>query len=329
MNTEFISIWIFIPLLIIFVFLIVLYFSVKKRKKKPALLLINTKEELKILGKKVIKEADKVKAAEKMLLVSDAGVHVSSYIIKKALSEKGGALEDNIYKVIYEIVNSVPMELRLSNDRIYIFLVIGVNGVGKTLSCVKIAHFLTHQGYSPLLIAGDTFRAAAIEQIITLGRRVNIPVFHQKEGAAPSAVVFDGISYAKREGYNPVIIDTAGRSHVNQNLIEELKKVVRVIEKVNSRKPDEIFVVVDANIGQSSIRQILSFKEVGDVSGIILTKMDSTAKGGVVLHIIREEGIPVKFVSFGEDVESIDYFNPERFAQEFCEPFNILKGGGL
>lgn len=319
---------ILISALFVLLFLI-FYISFKKwgKKGKPDLLLIRTREDMELIGRKVLKEGDKVKTAEKMLLLSDAGIEVSAYIIKRALTEKGGQFEENIRKVVREITGSIPSHLNIFNDRTCVFLIIGVNGVGKTLSCVKIAHFLSRNGYKPIIVAGDTFRAAAIEQLLILGKKAGVPVFHQKEGADPSAVVFDGISHARKAGFNPVIIDTAGRSHINRNLIEELKKIVRVVGKVNGREPDEILVVIDANLGQSSIRQILSFREVGNLTGVVLTKLDSTSKGGVVLHIIKEEKIPVKFVSFGEDIESIDYFDPEKFTERFCGVFSILKGG--
>jgi fused signal recognition particle receptor len=194
-----------------------------------------------------------------------------------------------------------------------IILVVGVNGVGKTTSIGKIAHRLKNQGKKVLLAAGDTFRAAAIDQLEIWGSRVGVDVIKHQEGSDPAAVVFDAIQAAKARKIDVLICDTAGRLHNKTNLMNELGKVRKVVEREYGDASKEILLVLDATTGQNAIQQAKIFKEAVDVSGIVLTKLDGTAKGGVVLGISSELDIPVKLIGVGEAMNDLQEFNPNDF----------------
>jgi fused signal recognition particle receptor len=190
-----------------------------------------------------------------------------------------------------------------------------VNGVGKTTTIGKLALKFSKEGRSVLLVAGDTFRAAAIEQLEIWGQRVGCPVIKHQSGSDPSAVIFDGLSAAKARGTEVVIVDTAGRMHTKFNLMEELKKMKRVMDKALPGSPQETLLVLDATTGQNAVSQAKQFHEAIGVTGIVLTKLDGTAKGGVVVAIAEELGLPVKLVGVGEGLEDIEAFS----AQDFVE----------
>jgi len=197
----------------------------------------------------------------------------------------------------------------------YTIMVIGVNGSGKTTTIGKLAHYYNSQNQKVLLGAGDTFRAAAIEQLNIWAERTQSRIISHKSGADPSAVVFDSIKAAKAGGIEVLIIDTAGRLHTNANLMEQLKKMKRVISKEIENGPHEILLVMDATTGQNGLAQARVFHEALDLSGIVLTKLDSTSKGGIVIQIIDELNIPIKFIGTGEQLEDLRNFNPKEFAE--------------
>jgi len=203
--------------------------------------------------------------------------------------------------------------------RPWVILFLGVNGVGKTTTIGKLAAQYQSDGKKVLLVAADTFRAAAVEQLDIWGQRVGVDVVKHRPGADPSAVVFDGMQAAKSRGTDVVLIDTAGRLHTKVHLIEELKKIRRVITREQPDAPHETLLVLDATTGQNGLQQARVFKEATEISGIVLTKLDGTAKGGVIVSIQEEVGVPVKYIGVGEEVEDLQPFDPTRFVQALFE----------
>jgi len=208
-----------------------------------------------------------------------------------------------------------PVPLAVSPEPPTVYLFVGVNGVGKTTSIAKVAHRLQRQNKRVLLAAGDTFRAAAIDQLQIWAERLGCDIVKHKEGADPSAVVYDAIQAARARGMDFVLADTAGRQHTHARLMEELKKIYRVSEKALGRAPDEVLLVLDAVAGQNAIRQAEEFTRALPVTGIILAKLDSTSRGGAVLTIRRQLGIPVKLVGLGEKADQIAPFDPDAFVE--------------
>jgi len=196
-----------------------------------------------------------------------------------------------------------------------VILVVGVNGTGKTTTIGKIAWRLKELGKTPLMVAGDTFRAAAVEQLTVWSRRVGCEIVKQDEGGDPAAVVFDGCAAARSRGADVVLVDTAGRLHTQVNLMRELEKMRRVIEKQLPGAPHETLLVLDATTGQNGLRQAQEFQQAVDVSGVVLTKLDGTAKGGIVVAIHETLGIPIKLIGMGEQLEDLRPFEPEVFAR--------------
>jgi fused signal recognition particle receptor len=208
-----------------------------------------------------------------------------------------------------------PAPLAVSATPPTVYLFVGVNGVGKTTSIAKVAHMLQRQGKRVLLAAGDTFRAAAIDQLQIWAERLGCDLVKHKEGADPSAVVFDAIQAARARGVDFVLADTAGRQHTHARLMEELKKVHHVTEKALERPPDEVLLVLDAVAGQNAIRQAEEFARALPLSGIVLTKLDSTSRGGAVLTVRQQLGIPIKLVGLGEKADQIAPFDPDAFVE--------------
>ncbi|MFE8695213.1 signal recognition particle-docking protein FtsY [Cytobacillus sp. FJAT-53684] len=214
---------------------------------------------------------------------------------------------------IYEAGGDVSSELNIQTDTLTVILFVGVNGVGKTTTIGKLAHKFKNEGKSVLLAAGDTFRAGAIEQLEVWGERVGVEVIKQGAGSDPAAVMFDAVQAAKSRKADILICDTAGRLQNKVNLMKELEKVKRVIEREVPGAPHEVLLVLDATTGQNAMIQAKTFKEATDVSGIVLTKLDGTAKGGIVLAIRNELEIPVKFVGLGEKMDDLQEFNAEQY----------------
>ncbi|GLB59387.1 signal recognition particle-docking protein FtsY [Cytobacillus sp. NCCP-133] len=214
---------------------------------------------------------------------------------------------------IYENAGEVSAELNIQPDGLTVILFVGVNGVGKTTTIGKLAHKFKREGKSVLLAAGDTFRAGAIEQLEVWGERVGVDVIKQGAGSDPAAVMFDAVQSAKSRKADILICDTAGRLQNKVNLMKELEKVKRVIEREVPGAPHEVLLVLDATTGQNAMIQAKTFKEATDVSGIVLTKLDGTAKGGIVLAIRNELEIPVKYVGLGEKMDDLQEFNAEQY----------------
>jgi len=257
---------------------------------------------------------------EEILITADAGVSTTMEIIKR-LRDRAYERKISQTEEIKELLKEILIEL-LDMGKSHelniepapaIILMVGVNGVGKTTSIGKIAYALKKDGKKVLLAAGDTFRAAAIDQLEIWGKRVDLDVVKHQEGADPAAVIFDAIQSAKARKYDVLICDTAGRLHNKKNLMNELGKVVKVIDREFSEANREILLVLDATTGQNALQQAKIFKEVTNISGIVLTKIDGTAKGGVVLAISNELNIPVKLVGVGEGLSDLQRFVPVDF----------------
>jgi len=209
-----------------------------------------------------------------------------------------------------EIVNS---NLNVNKDGLSVYLFVGVNGVGKTTTIAKIAAKLKSEGKKVLIAAGDTFRAGAIQQLVEWGKRVGCEVVTGKEGSDPSSVIYEGIQVAKREHYDVLLCDTAGRLQTKVNLMKELEKMKKVISREVPQSPQDTLLVIDATTGQNGLNQAKAFIEATDVTGVVLTKLDGTAKGGIVLAIRDKYGIPIKFVGLGEKVTDLEYFDIEQY----------------
>lgn len=259
---------------------------------------------------------------EDILISADIGVNTVMKFIDKL---KSRVKKENILSAsdLKEIIVDEMFIIYVQNDIIVnkinyaeegptVILFVGVNGVGKTTSIGKIAHQLKEEGKKVLLVAGDTFRAGAIEQLKEWGSRIGVDTVY-KEGADPASVVFDGVTKAKNENYDVVLIDTAGRLQNKVNLMNELDKMNRVIGKIIDDAPHETLLVIDATTGQNGISQAKSFQEITNITGIILTKLDGTAKGGIVLAIKDTTNIPVKFVGFGETKDDLKVFDIEKY----------------
>ncbi len=261
---------------------------------------------------------------EEILVMADAGVTTAEEIVQR--------LRDNVFKKNLRKVKDVKAEIRnicaemLSGGETLDFvtvpsviLVIGVNGVGKTTSIGKMAAMFKEEGKKVILGAADTFRAAAIDQLEIWAERADVDIVKHKEGADPAAVVFDTISAGKARNADVIICDTAGRLHNKKNLMEELAKIYRVIDRQLPYADREILLVLDATTGQNAVNQAKEFKEVAEITGIILTKLDGTAKGGVVLSIKNDLKVPVKFIGVGEGIDDLRPFNPHAFAEGLFE----------
>jgi fused signal recognition particle receptor len=275
------------------------------------------------LGKKTIDE-DLVNELEGLLFSADLGVKTSSQLIdgvqqglKRGDLGDPDKLKDFIKQEIYRILKSGerPLSIDLSQTKPFIFMVVGVNGVGKTTTIAKIAHQYSSQGRKVLIGAGDTFRAAAVEQLEIWANRVGADLIKQSKGTDPSAVAFDSIHAAKARNIDLVFIDTAGRLHTKVNLMEELKKVKRIIGRECPGAPHEILLVLDATTGQNAISQAKLFNEAIGVTGIALTKLDGTAKGGIIVGITEELNIPIRYVGVGEGIDDLKEFNASEFVQ--------------
>ncbi len=256
---------------------------------------------------------------EEALIASDVGVETASFVLKD-LKERfkrqelssSAQVKDRLKQVLFEILAGRSSQLSIAASP-SVILVVGVNGTGKTTSIGKLAYRLHGEGKKVMLAAGDTFRAAASEQLSIWGARTGIPVIKHREGADPSAVVFDAVTAAKAREMDVLIVDTAGRLHTKSNLMEELKKVKRILSRELPGAPQETLLVLDGNTGQNALVQAKMFNETVGVSGIVLTKLDGTSKGGIVFAINKELGIPVKFVGIGEAMEDLRSFDPKEF----------------
>ena len=260
-----------------------------------------------------------------LLIMADVGVDTSEYIadtLRERLKEKKiketEPAREEFRAILRELVGE-GAPLTLGEKGVSVILVIGVNGAGKTTSIGKIANCLKQQGKKVMLCAAETFRAAAIEQLEVWANRSDVPLIKQKEGADPAAVVFDAAGAARKQGVDVLIVDTAGRLHNKKNLIDELAKINRVISRELPEATRDTLLVLDASTGQNALVQAKEFRKAAEISGLVLTKLDGTAKGGIVLAIKRELGIPVKFIGVGEGIDDLQTFNGTEFIEAFFE----------
>jgi fused signal recognition particle receptor len=263
---------------------------------------------------------------EETLIYADVGASTTAGIVERLETEAGSgelaggeALTRRLQELLADAARAGEDRIDLRHDPTVI-LVVGVNGTGKTTTIGKIAwHLRNDLGRDVLLAAGDTFRAAAVEQLAAWGERAGVDVIRAKEGSDPGAVVFDAIEAARARGSDVVIVDTAGRLHTQQHLMDELRKVRKVIARQIPDAPHETLLVIDATTGQNGLRQAMLFREAVDVDGIALTKLDGTAKGGIALAIAQELGVPVKLIGIGETIEDLRPFDPDDFARALLE----------
>jgi len=280
-----------------------------------------------LLGKKVVDEA-LIESIETLLLTADLGVETTAFFIanltqrlKRNELKNGEAIFDALKTMMLETL--IPIEKPLTIDpqhRPYVILMVGVNGTGKTTTIGKLAKRLQQEDKSVMLAAGDTFRAAAVEQLKVWGERNQVPVIAQQTNSDSASVIFDALQSAKSKTIDVLIADTAGRLHTKSNLMEELKKIVRVIKKIDETAPHEIMLVLDACLGQNTLTQAKQFHEVVGVTGITLTKLDGTAKGGIIFAIAKQLSIPIRFIGVGEQIDDLRLFQAKPFIEALmCE----------
>ena len=264
-------------------------------------------------------DEDLLDELEEALIMSDIGVDTSVEIInnlrqkvKKENIKNTEDVKNALRELMKEILNVETKDLKI-NTTPSVILVIGVNGVGKTTSIGKIANSLKKDGKKVMLAAADTFRAAAVEQLEIWANRSNCEIVKKNEGADPASVVYEAIQKAKQNNIDVLICDTAGRLHNKKYLMDELFKIQKVIDKELPNADKEVLLVIDATTGQNAISQVKAFKEVAPITGLVLTKLDGTAKGGVVVGIVNENKIPVKFIGVGEQIEDMEIFNSDDF----------------
>ncbi|SER20927.1 fused signal recognition particle receptor [Pseudomonas sp. NFACC02] len=274
------------------------------------------------LGKKAIDD-DMLDELETRLLTADVGVEATSLIVRnltQKVARKQLTDSDALYKSLQSELTEMlkPVEAPLvikSEHKPFVILVVGVNGAGKTTTIGKLAKKLQLEGKKVMLAAGDTFRAAAVEQLQVWGERNKIPVIAQHTGADSASVIFDAVQAAKARGIDVLIADTAGRLHTKDNLMEELKKVRRVIGKLDEQAPHEVLLVLDAGTGQNAINQAKQFNQTVQLTGLALTKLDGTAKGGVIFALAKQFGLPIRYVGVGEGIDDLRTFEAEPFVQ--------------
>ncbi len=265
---------------------------------------------------------------EELLVMSDVGIHTAEKIcdeLRDRVKKENITNPQEIHRLLAEVISEIlkgGQELDISTKP-SVILVIGVNGVGKTTTIGKLAANFVRQGKRVTLAAADTFRAAAIDQLQIWAERAGADIIKQNEGSDPAAVVFDSISSAKARGSDIIIVDTAGRLHNKRNLMAELEKINRIIDRELPDAAKEVLLVLDATTGQNAVNQTKEFKTVAGITGIVLTKLDGTAKGGVVLAIKEELNVPVKFIGVGEQIDDLQPFDPDDFAKAlFADDYN-------
>ncbi len=273
-----------------------------------------------VSGKKI--DEDLYEELETALLTADLGVDTTDTIIEKLREESklrelkdASALKNNLKNILKDILKpcAVPLEIKKNNGLPFVILMVGVNGAGKTTTIGKLALKYKEQGMSVMLAAGDTFRAAAVEQLKEWGNRTNTPVVSQPTGSDSASVIYDALTSAKAHNTDVLICDTAGRLQNKDNLMEELKKIVRVMKKIDENVPNEVMLVLDSTTGQNAVSQMKIFGEAVNVSGLVLTKLDGTAKGGVVFALADKFKVPLRYVGIGESKEDLRVFDVDHF----------------
>jgi len=274
------------------------------------------------LGKKEI-DAKLLDELEEILITADLGVNttldlldeIRSKVSRQELKDPQALKLALKEKILTFFAGYDAEEMKMPGDGPFIIMVVGVNGVGKTTTIGKMANKFVRSGQSVLLVAADTFRAAAIDQLKVWGERVGVEVVAKEYGADPSSVIYDGLDYGVARNFDVILVDTAGRLHTKVNLMEELKKIKRVISKKIAGAPHEIMLILDATTGQNSLSQASLFNEAVGLTGLTLTKLDGTAKGGIVVNISHDFNIPIRFIGIGEKLEDLRDFDPEEFIE--------------
>ena len=262
---------------------------------------------------------------EATLIQADLGVETTQTVLEylqEAVRTEGLTRTEQLYKTLKEALLALleePRPLNINDRPLSVILIVGVNGSGKTTSIGKLAHRLKRAGRQVMLAAGDTFRAAAIEQLQKWGDHVGVPVIASQPGADPGAVVYDAIHAAQARGCDVLIVDTAGRLHNNYNLMQELAKIRGVIAKLIPGAPHEVLLVLDGTTGQNALKQGVKFAEAAEVTGLIVTKLDGTSKGGMIFSVMTELHVPVMFLGLGEGMDDLVYFNPRSFVDSLFE----------
>jgi fused signal recognition particle receptor len=265
-------------------------------------------------------DVDTIEALEEVLISADIGVTATERVIGavKARARGGRSLRDLVKEEIrgvFAAVESVP----IVTHRPVVTLIVGVNGTGKTTTVGKLANRLKNEGLKPLICAADTFRAAAVEQLEIWAERAGVEMVRAREGADPAAVVFDAISSGKAKGRDPILVDTAGRLHTRVNLMNELEKIRRVASREVSGAPQEVLLVLDATVGQNGVTQAREFMGAAGVNGIVLTKLDGTAKGGVAVAIASDLKLPIRYVGVGEAIDDLVPFSADEYVDGLFE----------
>tara|TARA_B110000879_G_scaffold202527_1_gene279021 strand:- start:685 stop:1830 length:1146 start_codon:yes stop_codon:yes gene_type:complete len=289
-----------------------------------------------ILGKKKI-DAELLEDIETQLLLADVGVdatnrisHALTQAVKRNELTDGNALMQALKAQLHDMLTPLEQplvsQLHESENTPYVILMVGVNGAGKTTTIGKLAKQLSLEGKKVMLAAGDTFRAAAVEQLQVWGERNQIPVIAQHTGADSASVIFDAFNAAKARGMDVLIADTAGRLHTQHGLMEELKKVKRVIQKLDEKAPHEVMLVLDASIGQNALTQATQFHDAVGVTGITMTKLDGTAKGGILFAVAERLSIPFRYIGIGEDISDLRAFEATAFVDALFDEERLLEG---
>jgi fused signal recognition particle receptor len=265
-------------------------------------------------------DVDTIEALEELLIMADVGVAATDRIIAAVRSQTkaGKSLRDAVKDEIRAIFAAIPSAV--SNGHVpHVVLIVGVNGTGKTTTVGKLAQLLKSSGKQPLVVAADTFRAAAVEQLEVWARRAGVDLIRAGEGADPAAVVFDGIASGKAKGRTPILVDTAGRLHTKVNLMNELEKIRRVAAREVDGAPHEVLLVLDATVGQNGLNQAREFMNIAGVNGIVLTKLDGTAKGGIAVAIACELKLPIRYVGIGESINDLIPFDVNEYVDALFE----------
>lgn len=264
---------------------------------------------------------------ETLLLSADVGMETTQFLMR-GITEQVSRKQLKDARAVYQalrhgmlsIVQPSSRRLAIASEKPFVIMVVGVNGVGKTTTIAKLAHRLKSDGLSITLAAADTFRAAAIEQLKTWAQRMDIPVIAQHTGADAAAVVHDALNAARARHSDVLLVDTAGRQHTHEGLMDELRKIRRVIQKTLPAAPHEVLLVLDAGTGQNALSQLAHFREAVGVTGLALTKLDGTAKGGILMAMARQTGLPIRFIGVGEGMDDLREFIPEEYVDALLPP---------